>query len=341
MTSPTITYGHKFLSDLTQAAEVWEGNSRTWTECTLGVDLINIGAGDITPTYLHGDILEIRLFSNQGNTLESGFYSYPNKDGANNLAFSTTTWPKFLVRYKTSSATAAEGAAAKVVLAFNGYVVASSVDVNIAAGHAQEILTNSFSTTWTTAIGDINPTKTLDHILLFAECDDTAAIGTDYVYYDFVLIHKGTFTFPYVPPGGVHYELPYKTVELDVPGRDGGILQRLGMKSPLVTVEGTMNASDTASDWKAAPSTSSLAVRSLYGNRLYKITRGMQGDYRESWNWFTSDLVNCKVTPDTNPFRISTDPDEKEQRKYSLHFKQFSLSSLGEADWDELEWAGQ
>jgi len=153
------------------------------------------------------------------------------------------------------------------------------------------------------------------------------------------MVHKGTFTFPYVPPGGVSYDLPYKTVELDVPGRDGGILQRLGMKSPLITVEGTMDYSDTADRWKDAPATSSLAVRGLYGNRLYKIIRGMEGDYREPWNWFTSDQVNCKVVPDTNPFRISTDPNEKEQRMYSLHFKQFSLSSLGEADWDELEWA--
>lgn len=337
MTDPTITYGHKFLSDLTQATEVWEGNSWTWTECTLGVDLISILAGDITATYLHGDIMQIQLDCDNAATVESGFYSYPDKDGANNLGFSTTTYPKFLCRYKTSAASA--GVAAKVVLAFNGYVVANSVDTNIAAGHAQEILTNSYSTTWATATGDITAGKTIDHILMFAECDATTPNATYYVYYDFALIHKGTFTFPYVPPGGVHYDIPYKTVELDVLGRDGGILQRLGMKSPLITVEGSMDVSATGSRWKIAPSTSSLAVRGLYGNRLYKITRGMEGDYREPWNWFTSDLVNCKVVPDVNPFRISTDSNAKEHRQYSMHFKQYSLSSLGEADWDELEWA--
>jgi len=327
------------LSDLTALTEVWEGNSWAWTECTLGVDLINIGGGDIAVSFLHGDIMKIGLVSNNAATEESGFYSYPDKDGANNLAFSTTTYPKFLCRYKTSSANAAAGAAAKIVLAFNGYVEANSVDTNIAAGHAQEILTNSFSTTWKTAIGDITPTKTLDHILLFAECDTTAAIGTDYVYYDFVLVHKGTFTFPYWHD--VYYDIHYKAPSLGIHGRDGDIEQKGGMKSPVIVVEGTMDSSDTGARWKDAPTTSSLAVRSLYGNRFYNIARGMTGGYREPWQWFTSDLTNCKVTQTDHPLSLHQGKELKEQREYKLRFKQFSLSSLGEADWDELEWAGQ
>jgi len=316
---------------------VWEGTSSTWTECSLGVDLINILAADITATYLHGDIQRIQLDCDNAATVESGFYSYPNKDGANNLGFSTTTYPKFLVRYKTSATSA--GAAAKVVLAFNGYVAAQSVDTNIAAGHAQEILPNSYSTTWTTATGDITASKTLDHILFFAECDATTPNATYYVYYDFVLVHKGTFTFPYWH--GVYYDIFCKAPSLEVFGRDGDIEQRGGMKSPLITVEGMMDSSDLGVRWKDAPATSSLTVRGLLGNRFYEIMRGMEGDYREPWNWFTSDLVNCKVVPTNHPLRLSQQKDLKEQRKYSLHFKQYTLSSLGEADWDELEWAGQ
>lgn len=335
MTAPTITWGHKFLSDFTQATEVWEGTSETWTECT-GIDLISIIAADITATYLHGDIMQIQLDCDNASTVEAGFYHYPDKHGANNLNFSTTTYPKFLCRYKTSADSS--GAAAKVVLAFTGYDNAKSVDTNISDGNAQEILTNSYSTTWTTATGDITAGETIDHVLMFAECDTTTANGTYYVYYDFVLIHKGTFTFPYWHD--IHYDLPYKTVELDIPGRDGGILQKLGMKSPIITIEGMMDTSDTGDRWKDAPSTLSLGVRSLYGNRLYEIMRGMTGDYREPWNWLTSDLVNGKVIPDVNPFRISQQRDLKEQRKYTLRFKQYSLSSLGEADWDALEWAG-
>lgn len=333
MADPTITYGHKFLSDLTQATEVWEGTSSTWTECTLGVDLIQIGAGDITPTYLHGDILQIELVSDNAATLESGFYSYPNKDGANNLAFSTTLYPKFLVRYKTSSENAAAGAAAKVVLAFNGYVVASSVDVNIAAGHAQEILPNSFSTTWKTATGDITAGKTVDHILLFAECDDTAATGTDYVYYDFVLIHEGTFTFPNVSKG-IRLRFPYKRAKLGVPGRDGGILQKLGMDTPRIHLEGTMEHGET---WGSI----TTGTVKTYGEYLYKILRGMKGDYREPWNWLTTDGGNFKVSPAPEGLDIGLIPDEDAQRTWMMDFEVHSLSSLGVSQWDALEWTGQ
>jgi len=312
---------------MTSLTEVWEGDSGVWTEDP--ASFVNILAADITPSIYYGDILGIALDCDDGiGTVESGWYSYPNELGTDplvNLGISTTLFPSFLMNYKTSHS--ADGVQIGCQLVFSDATT-------------QTILSPTYSTTWARASGTLTANKTLDHIRILVTSEASTPNGIDYdVYCDFVLIHRGTFTFPYWH--NVYYDLWCKAPSLEVFGRDGDIEQRGGMKSPTITVEGTMDYSDTGSRWKDAPSTSSLAVRSFYGNRFYEGIRGMLGDYRTPWNWFTSDLVNCKVVPTNHPLRLSQQKDLKEQRKYSLHFKQFSLSSLGEADWDELEWAGQ
>lgn len=309
MTKPTLTYGHKFLSDLTALTEVWEGNSWTWTE--EAANLTNCLAGDITPTILHGDIMQIELVCDDADTVEGGAYSYPDEDG-NNLGFSSTTYPKILIRYKTSEPTA--GAHAKVELVFS-------------AGGPQVVLDDAYSTKWKTVSVDITEAKTIDHIRLYAECDTDTPNGTYYVYYDFVLIHKGTFEFPFVAPGGVTLTLPKKLAQLEIPGRDGNILQNLGMASPRIRLEGNM---DTNMAWGTPD-----------GEYLYKILRGAIGDYHDPWQWFTSGIGNFKVTPAPEGLKIGMVDEEGVLRKYSMDFLVHSLSSLGESDWDELEWAGQ
>lgn len=323
MTKPTLTYSHKFLSDLTHLTEVWEGTSETWTEGA-GIDLISILAGDITPLILHGDILQIELVCNNAATVESGLYSYPDKAGVNDLDFSTTLWPSVLYRYKTSAGSA--GVHAKVVAAFDTYDNAKTVETNIGLGQAQLLLDDAYSTTWKTATATLTPGETLDHILLFAECDHDTPNATYYVYYDFVLVHKGTFEFPFVAPGGVTLQIPPKTVEIGIWGRDGGILQGGGIESPHIHLEGNM---DTNAAW-GTPS----------GAYLYQIIRGAFGDYHDPWQWFTSSVINCKVKPVKPGLIIKMVDEAGVVRKYSMDFLLHSLSSLGEADWDSLGWAG-
>ena len=312
MTKPTVTHQQKFLSDLTALTEIWEGSSGTWTEGNLQ----NCAGGDITPTISHDDILQIQLDTDDGTgTIEGGAYSFPDEGGANplvDLDFSTTLYPSFLVRYKTSETEL--GAHAKVVLVFDDATT-------------QTILDDAYSTKWTTATGDIFTGKTLDHIRLYAECDLDTPNDTYYVYYDFVMIHKDTFEFPFVAPGGVTLHLPKKVAQLSIPGRDGDILQNLGMASPRIHLEGNM---DTNVAWGTPK-----------GEYLYRILRGAIGDYHDPWQWFTSEVGNFKVTLAPEGLKIGMVDEKGVVRKYSLDFLVHSLSSLGEADWDELEWAGQ
>ncbi len=324
MTAPTITYRHKFCSDLTAATEIWEGNSWTWTEST-GIDLINILAADITATYPLGDVMQIQLDCDNAATVESGFYCYPDKSGANDLDFSTTDYPFILIRYFTSESTA--GAHAKVVVAFDGYDNGKTVAQNITDGNAQLVLDNAYSTTWAVEGVALTSGKTLDHVLLFAECDTDTANGTYYVYYDFVLICVSSFTFPFVDRI-VRVPMRKKVAIIEIPGRDSDIIQDLGMNSPRLRLEGTMDAS--ATNWG-----------SPYGSILYAITRGSTGGYHDPWQWFTSDVINCKVTPAPEGFVIAQDKDAKAQRTWTLDLILYSLSSLDETTWDNLQWAGQ
>lgn len=314
MAKPTLTLGHKFLFDssdtwtATSVSHTWEGNAWAWTEGNLTACL----AGDITPSMLHNDIMQIALVCDAADTVEGGAYSYPDEAGANNLGFSTTSYPSFLIRYKTSAVS--DGAHAKVILVFNDATT-------------QTILDNAYSTVWKTFAGDITTGKTLDHIRLYAECDLDTANGTYYVYYDFVLVHRATFTFPFVAPGGVTLNLPKKLAQIQIPGRDGNILQNLGMASPRIKLEGNMDTN--------------VAWGTLKGEYLYKILRGAIGDYHDPWQWLTSDVGNFKVTLAPEGLKISMVDEAGVLRKYSMDFLVHSISSLGEADWDELEWAGQ
>lgn len=309
MTAPTITYGSRFISDCTAATEVWEGSSGVWTETEDG--------NTCALTTLHGDVFNLAVTVSAGNKI--AYYSYPNEAGTDplvDLNISRILYPTITFHYKTTAN------------------IKAKIDVIYDDPATQTVLAETSNTDWTYGTVALTGGTNIDHIRLYAN----GATGT--VNYDFVMIHEGTFTFPFVPAGGVHYETPYKNVELDIPGRDGGINQKLGMKSPLVWLEGKMDYSATGARWKTAPSSLSTAARSLYGNRFYSIVRGMIGGYREPFQWFTSDKVNCKVIPDNNPFRTATDPEGKDEGgTYSLHFKQHSLSSLGEAIWDGLGWA--
>jgi len=307
MTVPTMTYGPKFCSDLTNLTEVWEGTSGTWTET-----LNNMLVGHAVESILYGDILQIAAtFDGGAGVDEYCYYSYPS-EAAGDLDFASNDYPLFLIHYKTSGSATSPGAQAKAELVFDD-------------ASTQEVLPACYSTTWAVAATEITSGKTIDHVRLYA--DDVGTDGTFYVWYDFALMCLGQFDLPFVDRI-LRVPMRKKMAVIEIPGRDGDIEQDLGMNSPRIRLEGTMDANTTT--WG-----------SPYGSILYTNLRGSYGGYHDPWQWFTSDIINCKVKIAPEGFVIAQDKTVKAQRTWSLDLILHSLSSLDEAAWDSLQWAGQ
>lgn len=284
----TITYGHGHLDDC---------NHDDPTTYYLEVRY-NMDSADATPSTLHGDILQVKAIFDDGATDE---YVYYRRDISN---ISSDEYPAFLVRYKTSEA--ANGAQAKVELVFTS--------------GSQILLDSTYSTTWATASGSITAGKTIDYILFYA--DDDGTDGTFYVYYDFLLLHKGTFTFPHIGPGQIRPDFNRKKAFLEIPGRDGDIEHDLGMKSPEIVLSGALLEGE---DWGTPDF-----------EKLYYIVRDS-----DPWQWFTCDrpYIRCKAsvqgfTP------LNTISDNTATLGWELRLKQYSLSDLGASAWDNKQWFG-
>jgi len=273
--------------------------------------------GETSLTMEAGDIINVR-----GTCTDAGDeWVAAQRDIAD---ISSELYTKFVVRWRTE--TASNGLGARVDLVFGD--AGEQTIVGVAAPE--------FSTTWKVSTGTIvapGADKDIAHIRLAADDNpDAKADGGFSVYYDFIMLCQGIFAFPHVAPGGVRLETPMKTVELDAPSREGGHLQRLGMKSPIIILSGDMEYDDSVDlvGWRPSGT-------GEYGERLFKIIRDS-----DPWQWLTSDIINCKVTPDTNPFFIEQrNNPEDAQRLWGLRFKQYSLSSLGETWWVNKQWYGK
>jgi len=259
-------------------------------------------AGDATPTILYGDVLQIEAVFDEGATDE---YCNYEKDITN---FSSNTYPYFLLRYKTSES--ANGAKAKVILGFTS--------------GTQVILDESYSTTWKVASGTITADKTVDKVFFYAE--DDGVNGTFYVYYDFLLLHKGIFNFPYVDD--ISLELENRYADIAIPGRVGDISQYLGSPSPVIKLSGKIDIG-ADSTWGEPP--------------LEYLYRVWQEAHSDRWQWFSTGglgdsdrIINCKVTLRKFPFI----ENKEATRAWSLELKHYSLSSGDEDTWGDLQWLG-
>ena len=286
MAKPTITYGHGYLTDCYDATG--------WLEFRE-----NMADADASLTVLYNDVFKITAKFDQGATDE---YVYYQKDITD---ISSDIYSKFLIRYKTSES--ANGAKAKVMLGFSD-------------SSAQTILDGSYSTRWTTASGTVTSGKTISYVRIYA--DDDGTDGTFYVYYDFILLCEGTFSFPYVHSIDP-LQLSNRYADLAIPGRDGDIQQYLGMKSPLIKLSGDMEEGT----WGGS--------KIEFGEFLYRI---FHENYHDPWQWFTSDLINCKVTP--RDFYISQKHDSNAHRVWNLVLAMYSASSGAESTWNSLQWLG-
>ena len=167
-------------------------------------------------------------------------------------------------------------------------------------GPNKTVLAETDNTDWTVVFPTQTTGKIMDKIRIYANQD------TGDVYFDFFLACRGIFTFPFVS------ELEQLTLEnnlpvLDSPARLGQIPQYLGAKSPLILVSGLM---DTNADWGTPKG-------------KYLMWTWFQA-HSDSWQWYTSDLIDCKVTPQK---LIISKIRDRRQRVYDFFLKKYDLSS--------------
>jgi len=226
-------------------------------------------------------------------------------------SFTTTSYNKYVLRYKTS--VAEEGLSAYALIEFDD----ATTQTILASG--------TFSTRWAYTSGTITASKTVDKIRLYAQDNPNSVdSGTYQVWYDFILLCENIFTFPKVHQdgrtGGLELRVEPRYADIEIPGRVGDISQYLGMSSPSITLSGDMG--------------SGIGWGTPYGKNLYEVALEACTD---PCQWFTSDLVNCKVTP--RPLVIEEVPG-KTKRVWSWELRHHSLSRGSESTWNDRQWLG-
>jgi len=291
MANPTLTYGWLHGDDC---------DSKTgWT-------LTNSGLVDATHTVLLGDIFQL-----EGTCNDAGDeFCYIEYDLNPNITVGTTD--KFIIRYKTS--VGSNGLSAKASLIFT-------------VGTQDLVASGSFSTTWKVATSTITASKTIDKIRFYAQDSPNAVdSGTYQVWYDFLLLHEDTFTFPHVAPGGIDVAFPERHVDIGIPGRGNPITQYSGAKEPItITLKGNMMNPET---WGG--------TKYPYGERFLDAWHLAKDDL---FQWFTSDLIDCKVTVRRPVLRQASDSGA--QRVWDLVLKQYSLSDIDDDTWSGVQWLGR
>lgn len=239
---------------------------------------------------LYGDFLKITGTCNAaGNE-----YAYVEKDVGD---LKSNNYPTFLLRWATSE-DEEPGLAAGAQILFT-------------VGDPQQILPLSFSTKARVATGTVTSDKTIDKIRLYADdVPDTLATGEHSDVFDFLLICQGIFTFPKLTE--VRLRSSNRYADIEIPGRVGDITQNLGAKSLEIVLTGDVK-SDTG-----------------WGNPLLEKLYQIQFEaHKQPWQWFTSDLIDCKVTVrDFNAYQIGRDS----QRVWELTLKKHD-GHCGSDDW--------
>jgi len=261
-------------------------------------------------TVLHGDIFRLEgVCDGAGDE-----YCYYEKTG---LSVYADLYPYWVCRIKTS--VGSNGLGAKVIVEY-----ADSTTKTLVGSTAPE-----FSSTWKVFTGTLTDNKTITKIRFYADdYPDTVASGTYQVYYDFLLFCKGTFAIPYSTNVDVAY--PNRYVDIPIPGRGNPITQYIGASEPImITLRGDMLTS-TQETWGTASYP--------YGEYLLYIWHKASSD---PWQWFTSDQINCKVTPRAPILRQAGDTDRGAQRIYDYPLALYSLSNIDESTWSGLQWLGK
>lgn len=283
LTKPTITYGHGFLDDCSDITG--------WVETEFGLDA--------TLTVENGDYLKI------AGTCDAATdeFVYYIKDVTN---ISTDINPKLLVRWKTSAA--ANGLQAKIIV---GY-----------ADTSYTITVLGFSTSWTVTTVTLDPGKTIDYLCLVADDNpNSLAAGTFNVWFDFVLICQGVFTWPFT--GGVRLDGYNNLQRLKIPSKVGNATQYLGADDSALRVWGDIDS--TGVDAAGVPQVN----QGWHGRWTTKDAEAfyqiLHYCFNEAWQWFTSDVASFKITADH--FGIEQSDTNENLLKYELDMHEYRLGS--------------
>ena len=277
MTTPTISYDHGFCETCQDVGTWADGGGWGNGNYTLGVAN---GLFKITAQFT--------------DALASGEYFHLH------TSINATLYPKWVLGYKTSASS-------------NGAGI--MVSVHYTTGETEWIVGNVttpvFSTTTKRTSGTFAGTGIIDEIDVYAaKSPDALAPSTHYVYLEFMLIHHGTFTFPYVN-GSVETILEPRNVYIPIPGRDGDVTQNLGTSSFPIIITGDM---DTGPGWKGD---------NVIGEVFYDIALSASS---EPFQWFTCDLYPYGIRVTLDSCRLRQD-QVFAMRTYQVVLKEYVSST--------------
>jgi len=292
-----LSYGHGLLDDLLSDAN-WE----------LG------WSGEIKNATLLADGDWFKLSGTCYNLDDE--YLYVERD-VKSLGITTTNFTTFIARYKTSEIGDALGAQIKIF--YEDPITHEITTQWLLASNASDGTPQFTTNGWTRKIGTLLPSKTISKIHLVAnDWPDSVQSGTSSVWFDFLLICKGIYTFPYV---NEFYQVelpPNRYAQVPIINRVGDISQWLGADLATVHARGTM---DTRDAWKG--------VNGIVGEPIYDIDHNAD---HEAWQWFEDGRHKFKVTPATP---ISIGPTSEAQARYDLAFAEFRQSNASKETYYE------
>jgi len=163
-------------------------------------------------------------------------------------------------------------------------------------------------------------TKDLKYIRFYAAEDllDNPN-GTYYVEYEFVLLHKGTFTFPNVGHG-LEFTPPPRYAVIPIFGRVGDVTQGGGSESATVTCSCDLDIGD----WKR---TNDYVDGEVFCDIAHNTSS-------EPWQWLDTGYEQFKATLENPVFRRSVSGN-KAQHILDLLFREYRLSDASNESYVE------
>jgi hypothetical protein len=239
-----------------------------------------------TPTCENGDILALTASGTGGNA--DGYLQ-----NFTDIDISTAIYTKIYWRYKCSNATVK----AQIVVEFS--------DTN-----TQTVLSEANSTSWTTGSATLTTSKTLDHIRLHANAD------TGTVYYDYVLVCKGAFTFPNAE--SITVVPSSDLIRTAYPARVGRAPQTMGADDTKIL----MTCDLDSGTWTRTADT-------IAGEVFYEINH--EGSINEEWQLLTTGHgQELKVRLETPQFTYGND-----RHLLALTFYEYRLGGAQEESYAE------
>ena len=246
-----------------------------------------------TVTTSSDDYLAITVSASAGNKL--CYYSYPSEatNHTTNLTIATTTYTKIRWRYICGDAS-----------------VKARIDLVFSDASTQTVLVATNNVGWTVGSATITTAKTLDHIRVYA----TAATGT--VYYDFIQVYKGDFTFPNIV--GINGNFNPRLVKTAIPGKGGSDTQGLGTEDAEFDVTCDLSISNDTNDWMR-PQGNLTKTDYKDGQVFWEI---VHRSYNDPWVWIDTESEQLKVN-----LSIPREDQVSDIHTLTLHATEYRKSS--------------